>query len=129
MQSLRHQRVRELIKREAGDLLREHLSLETYGMVSVHEVFVSGDLKHAKVLMGHIGKTEQQIAAEQYLVSHRGMIQLEMSHRVQLKYSPQVKFSFDDSIAQGNSVLDILEDMEQSGEAELGMAIPGLFEG
>ncbi|MGA0408628.1 MAG: 30S ribosome-binding factor RbfA [Limisphaerales bacterium] len=118
MQSLRHQRVRELIKREAGDLLREHLSLETYGMVSVHEVFVSGDLKHAKVLMGHIGKTEQQIAAEQYLVSHRGMIQLEMSHRVQLKYSPQVKFSFDDSIAQGNSVLDILEDMEQSGELE-----------
>jgi ribosome-binding factor A len=41
-----------------------------------------------------------------------------MSHRVQLKYSPQVKFSFDDSIAQGNSVLDILEDMEQSGELE-----------
>ena len=37
-----------------------------------------------------------------------------MSHRVQLKYSPLVRFTFDDSIAM-NNVLDIIEEIEQRG--------------
>ena len=118
MQSLRHQRVRELIKRESGDLLRSNLPLESFGLVSVHEVFVSGDLKHAKVLLGHVGKAEQRSKAEGYLQQHRGTLQQEMSHRVQLKYSPLVRFTFDDSIAMGNNVLDIIEEIEQSGDLE-----------
>jgi ribosome-binding factor A len=117
MQSLRHQRIRELLKREAGDLLRQHLSLETYGLVSVHEVFVSGDIKHAKLLLGHVGSPEQFDASKNYLSSHRGEIQKEMSTRVVMKYSPQVKFSFDDSIEKGNDVLSIIDELEHSEDS------------
>jgi len=117
MQSLRHQRIRKLLKREAGGLLRQHLSLETYGLVSVHEVFVSGDLKHAKILLGHVGSDAQQKAASVYLSTHRGELQKEMSCRVVMKYSPQVKFSFDDSIEKGNTVLSIIDELEDSDDS------------
>ncbi len=117
MQSLRHQRIRELLKREAGDLLRSHLSLGTYGLVSVHEVFVSGDLKHAKILLGHVGSADQKNEAVNYLSTHRGEIQREMSSRVVMKYSPQVRFTFDDSIEKGNNVLSIIDELEHSEES------------
>lgn len=112
MQSLRHQRIRELLKREAGDLLREQLPLEHYGLVSVHEVFVSGDLKHAKILLGHVGSKDQLKEASQFLSVHRGELQKGMSQRVTMKYSPQVRFTFDDSIQKGNNVLSIIEELE-----------------
>jgi ribosome-binding factor A len=117
MQSLRHQRIRELLKREAGDLLRQHLPLETYGLVSVHEVFVSGDLKHAKILLGHVGSKDQRKQSEHYLNEHRGELQKDISQRVVMKYSPQVRFSFDDSIEKGNQVLSIIDELEHSEES------------
>ena len=73
---------------------------------------------HAAHLRGHVGKVEQRSKAEGYLQQHRGTLQQEMSHRVQLKYSPLVRFTFDDSIAMGNNVLDIIEEIEQSGDLE-----------
>ena len=117
MQSLRHQRIRELLKREAGELLRQHLSLESYGLISVHEVFVSGDLKHARILLGHVGSKDQYNEATSYLTAHRGEIQKEMSGSVVMKYSPQVRFSFDDSIEKGNNVLSIIDELEQSEDS------------
>ena len=117
MQSLRHQRIRELLKREAGDMLRQHLPLESYGLVSVHEVFVSGDLKQAKILLGHVGSREQRKLAAQYLNEHRGELQKDISQRVVMKYSPQVRFTFDDSIEKGNQVLNIIDELEHSEDS------------
>jgi len=117
MQSLRHQRIRELLNREAGDMLRQHLPLESYGLVSVHEVFVSGDLKHAKILLGHVGTKDQRKKAAHHLSEHRGELQKDISSRVVMKYSPQVRFAFDDSIEKGNQVLNIIDELEHSEES------------
>lgn len=98
-------------------MLRQHLPLESYGLVSVHEVFVSGDLKHAKILLGHVGSQDQRIGSAHYLNEHRGALQKELSQRVVMKYSPLVRFSFDDSIEKGNQVLSIMDDLEHSEES------------
>jgi len=34
-----------------------------------------------------------------------------------MKYSPQVKFSFDDSIEKGNNVLSIIDELEDSDDS------------
>ena len=98
-------------------MLRQHLPLETFGMVSVHEVFVSGDLKQAKILLGHVGSKEQRNKATHYLNDHRGELQKDISQRVVMKYSPQVRFTFDDSIEKGNQVLGIIDELEHSEES------------
>ena len=41
---LRHERVRELLKRTVGDILRRELSTEECGLVSVNDVGVASDL-------------------------------------------------------------------------------------
>jgi ribosome-binding factor A len=117
MQSLRHQRIRELLKRETGELLRQRLPLDSYGLISVHEVFVAGDLKHANILLGHVGSKDQRDLAAKYLLRHRGELQKEISSQVVMKYAPQIRFTFDDSIERGNDVLSIIEDMEHSEES------------
>ena len=48
MGSLRLQRVRELLKREIGEVLRRELPVERAGLVTVNDVGVSGDLHSAK---------------------------------------------------------------------------------
>lgn len=98
-------------------MLRQHLPLETFGMVSVHEVFVSGDLKQAKILLGHVGSKDQRNQAAHYLNDHRGELQKDISQRVVMKYSPQVRFTFDDSIEKGNQVLSIIDELEHSEES------------
>jgi ribosome-binding factor A len=57
------------------------------------------------------------VKAANYLSTHRGEIQKEMSSRVVMKYSPQVKFSFDDSIEKGNNVLSIIDELEHSEDS------------
>ena len=112
MASLRHQRVRELLKRELGLILQRRMPLDTYGLMSIHEVFVSGDLKNAKILVGQIGNPDQRKQAGAYLAAHRGEIQREMASRVVMKYTPHIRFAFDDSLERGDRVLSILESLE-----------------
>jgi len=52
MQSLRYQRVRELLKREIGEVIRREIPVGESGLISVHDVALSGDLKSAAVFVG-----------------------------------------------------------------------------
>ncbi len=47
MPSVRKFRVRELLKRELGEILRREIPVETAGLVSIHDVIMSRDLRSA----------------------------------------------------------------------------------
>jgi ribosome-binding factor A len=114
MHNRRHERVRELLKRElSGILLREFPVAET-GLLSVNEVALSGDLQSAVVYVGIVGSPEQQKRGLALLQEHRRRIQGLVGSAVVLKYTPQLRFVADDAIARGNRVLQILEEIEQS---------------
>jgi len=62
---------------------------------------------------------EQQKRGFQLLTDHRIRIQGMIGRSVVLKYTPTLKFVFDDSIVRGNRVLQIIEDLEKAqGEKE-----------
>jgi ribosome-binding factor A len=48
------------------------------------------------------------------LTDHRVRIQNLVARSVVLKYTPTLKFVFDDSIVRGNRVLQIIDELEKS---------------
>jgi ribosome-binding factor A len=114
MQALRHERVRELLKRELGEILRRELAISEVGLVTVTEVGVANDLHSAVVYIGVIGTDAQKKQAVQTLQKDRKRIQGLVGRSVILKYTPTLKFVFDESIERGNRVLEILNELEKT---------------
>jgi len=113
MPSLRLQRVRELLKREIGEVIRREFPVDEAGLVSVNDVDVAGDLHSAIVFISILGNAEQQKRGLRLLTRHRKRIQGLVARAVVLKYTPTLKFMVDDSVARGNRVLQIIEELER----------------
>src|SRR5580765_663303 len=117
MPSLRLQRVRELLKRAIGEAIRQELPVAEAGLITVNDVDVAGDLKSATVFISILGNADQQKRGFQMLTEHRIRIQGLVAKAVVLKYTPTLKFVFDDSIVRGNRVLQIMEELEKTQPA------------
>jgi ribosome-binding factor A len=112
MPSLRHQKVRELLKRTIGEILRRELPMTEIGLVTVNDVGVSADLHSASVFVGVLGSPAQKKRAVEVLDAERARLQYLLGHSVTLKYTPHIRFIVDDSIEKGNRVLDIIDELE-----------------
>ena len=114
MPSLRLQRVRELLKREIGEVIRREFPVNEAGLISVNDVDVAGDLHSAIVFVSILGNAEQQKHGFGLLVRHRKRIQGLVGRAVVLKYTPKLRFLIDDSVVRGNRVIEIIADLEKS---------------
>jgi len=118
MASLRIQRVRELLKREIGEAIRREFPVHDVGLITVNDVDVAGDVRSAVVFISILGSPDQQKRGFQLLTDNRIRIQSLLGRSVVLKYTPTLKFVFDDSIVRGNRVLQILEELDKASPAD-----------
>lgn len=118
MPNLRHERVRELLKREIGEVIRREFHVNEAGLITVNDVDVAGDLKSAVVFVSIFGNPDQQKRGVQLLNDHRIRIQGFIAKAVVLKFTPTLKFVVDDSIVRGNRVLQIIEEIEKGSTPE-----------
>ena len=114
MPSLRQQRVRELLKRTVGEILRREQDSESCGIITVNDVSMANDLHSAMIFVSVLGSDDQKRTAAKRLKSERARIQYMLGCEVVLKYTPRIKFELDDAIEAGNRVMSILEEMEQT---------------
>jgi len=116
--SLRLQRVRELLKREIGEIIRRELPVAEAGLININDVMVSADLHSALVYVGIFGTPEQKKRGTEMLHKAQKRIQGLVGKAVVLKYTPKLRFIVDDSIERGNRVLEILEELDKSSPPE-----------
>src|SRR5687767_6853839 len=114
--SLRLERVRELLKRELGEIIRRELPISEAGLITVNEVGVAADLKSATVFVGVIGTPEQRKKAAHLLEKESKRLQGLVGRAIVLKYTPHLKFVIDEAIERGNRVLEILDEIEKSDQ-------------
>jgi ribosome-binding factor A len=107
----RLERVRELIKRELGEIIVREVS---FGgpLVTIQEADITPDLKNAHIYVSAIGKDVDKNAVIAKLLDHRRELQSALSKRVVLKYTPQLHFHYDETIERGSRVIDILEKID-----------------
>jgi ribosome-binding factor A len=118
MASLRLQRVRELLKRQIGEAIRREFQVSEAGLITVNDVDVAGDLHSAVVFISILGNPDQQKRGFALLERHRKRIQGLVGRAVVLKYTPTLRFLMDDSIARGNRVLSIIDELDKTMPAE-----------
>ena len=118
MPNLRHERVRELLKRAIGEAIRREFSVSEAGLISVNDVDCAGDLKSAVVYITILGNADQQKRGLALLTEHRARIQGLMARSVVLKYTPTLRFLVDDSLVRGNRVMQIIEELEKAGPVQ-----------
>ena len=112
--SLRLQRVRELLKREIGEIIRRELPVNEAGLININDVMVSADLHSALVYVGIFGTAEQKKRGAAMLHKEQKRIQGLVGKAVVLKYTPKLRFVVTDSIEKGNRVLEILEELDKT---------------
>ncbi len=111
MPTLRHERVRELLRRAIGEAIRREFHVNDVGLITVNDVDVAGDLKSAVVFINIFGHASQQKHGLAVLEQQRIRLQGLVAKAVVLKFTPTLKFVVDDSIARGNRVLQIIEEL------------------
>ena len=111
--TLRLERVRELLKREIGEIIRRELPVNEAGLISVNDVEVAANLKNATVFIGILGGKAQKEKGMELLEKKRVRIQGMIARGVVLKYTPRLRFVLDESVERGNRVLKIIEELEK----------------
>ena len=111
--SRRSERTSRLIQREISGLLeREVNDPRLSKLISVTEVALSPDLKHAKIFVSTLGSeinNKEDILAGFNTAS--GFLRKELASHLKLKYTPQLSFHYDDSIERGARLLKLIEEL------------------
>ncbi len=110
--SRRIERLNSLIRRDLSELLRyEVKDPRVSGVVSVTQVNTSNDVQHAKVyvsIYGTLREKENTIAA---LQSASGFMRRQLRARLETRQVPVLRFVLDDTLSEGNEMLDLLDSL------------------
>jgi ribosome-binding factor A len=118
--SRRSERTCKLIQREISGLLeREVNDPRLCKLISVTEVSLSPDLKHAKVYVSTLGT---EINKEDLLAGFNnasGFLRKELAAHLRLKQIPQLSFHYDDSIERGARLLKLIGELNTTEDDKI----------
>lgn len=110
--SVRLLKVGEQVRHVLSDILQRgdvHDDVLTKHLVSITEVRMSPDLKHATVFVKPLlGKDEDVVLKA--LRTNTAYLQREVASRVNLKYAARLKFLADESFDEGSRIDQLLRD-------------------
>ena len=119
MAKFRQQKIDEEMKRELSVILSELKDPRLEGVIlSVVLVEVTRDLRFAKAHISIWGEPEKAQAAMQGLNSAASYVRREIGARLNLRYTPQINFVQDSSIAYGAHINKVINDLDLDGEDE-----------
>ena len=104
----RLERINNLIRSEISTMLTRDLHDPLIGFVTITEVDVSPDLRHAKVFFSVLGDAEQVKASIKGLLRARKFINSRLAERVELRYIPHLRFLLDETAANAQRMQELL---------------------
>lgn len=118
MASNRICRINEDLQRELSALIRVLKDPRVQqSMVSITKVDTTGDLRYAKVYISVLDKDKSKETLKG-LRSAGGYLRREIAGRLHLRYTPELVFEEDDSIAYGAKMFDLLRSLETPKEED-----------
>lgn len=112
-----------MLREEISDVVRREVDDPRIGFVTITDVEVTPDLRHANVWVSVIGTPPERKQTLRAL-SHAMPFVRGRLGKLRLKRIPELHVKEDDTAERGTRVLAILDDLEQGGEG----AVPELEE-
>ncbi|WP_338868001.1 30S ribosome-binding factor RbfA [Myxococcus stipitatus] len=108
----RPERVGQEIQAALGDLLaRGELRDPRIGYITITGVKVSPDLRVARVFYSMLGTAEERSETQKGLEAAKGFVRRAVTAAVNLRVSPEIFFSFDESIGEGDKIDRLLREV------------------
>ncbi len=109
----RTSRVNELLREELSQLIQREVKDPRvgHGLVSVTEVQVSPDLRHATVYVSHLGDESERPEVLRGLAAAAHFLHMELLHRLALRNVPELVFRFDPSIERGARLASLINEV------------------
>lgn len=108
MAANRINRINEEVRREISDIFRDLKDPRIPMMTSVVSVSVTSDLRYATVYVSVFGNDDVKKEAIKALKSSAGYVRRELGRRLNLRYTPEIVYKADDSIAHGARINELL---------------------
>ncbi len=112
LENRRQDRVGALIQRELSEIIHRVVKDPRIAFCTITHVDVSSDLKYVDVNISVIGDIEDKEDTLAGLKSASGFIRREISRRLALRYSPELRFSLDDSVDHLMKIDGLLKQIE-----------------
>lgn len=109
--SNRKDKITDLLKKELALLIQAEIRDPRVGMVSVTGAKVSRDLAYAEVFVTILGKTTADDVAESLEALNRaaGYLRSLLAKSANLRSTPKLHFSYDDSLNRGRYLSDLID--------------------
>jgi ribosome-binding factor A len=118
MTSTRAERLAGLIRAEASEIIQRGLKDPRIGFVSITDVVVSPDLRHAKIYVSVLGDEEVKRRTMEGLTRATGHIRSELGARLAIRFVPEVLFRLDESIERGARITTLLRGVTEEESRE-----------
>lgn len=106
----RARRVSELIRRELADIMLTRLGDPRLSLVTITAVEVSKDLKYARVFVTQLNQGDTVLET---LNKASRFLSRELSSRLTMKVSPELRFEYDYSVERGTALSKLIENVNK----------------
>ena len=110
----RPERVGQEIQAAIGQILsRGELRDPRIGFITITGVKVSPDLRVARVFYSMIGSDKERQETQKGLDAAKGYVRREVTAAVNLRVSPEIFFTFDESVGEGDKIDRLLREVRE----------------
>ena len=110
--SIKLERMNNTFVKEISYILHNEIKDENIKFVSVTGCDITSDLSYAKVYVTVLDKEKKGITLKA-LEGAKGFIRGELSKRVEIRHTPELRFIFDDSIEYGEKIEKLIENLHK----------------
>src|SRR5690242_11251450 len=120
--SVRQEKIQAQLVHEISEIIQRDLRDPRIGFVTLTGADISRDLRYAKIFVSVLGDDEARRQSLKALNNAVGLLRGEFARRAHLRVAPELEFRFDEGIARGQRIFELLHSVEgdlqpQSGES------------
>lgn len=124
MASNRIGRINDEIQKELSALLRSVKDPRvSQAMLTVTHVDTTNDLRYSRIFISALACQDEKELLRG-LKSASGFLRRELGRALNLRYTPELQFTIDDSIAHGAHILDMLNHVKPANPANADIILP-----
>lgn len=118
MMSIKIDRISSQMVKEISYILATEVKDKDIQFVTVTDVKVTNDLSYAKVYVTVLdeGRKKETLVA---LKNASGFIRKTLAERIEIRHIPELEFIYDESIAYGNKIEHIIEQIHEEDKNDI----------
>ena len=112
-ESIKQKKLADQIKQSVGQIIDRKIKDPRKGFITVTHVKVSGDLRIANIYYTSLGDAEKRENSKAALESSKKFIRSEVASNLRLRYTPELRFYYDDSLDYSQHIEDLLKKIKK----------------